>query len=352
MRLPFRLLAAALLAILAADTASAQFGEPKKTVEPKRGAEVKKSADTKRAAKGKPPQVDELDPRGIRLDKQLVQRWQVGMIIKATSPCTGIFGTAPVPTDWTEQSVRIVAEDVSPHVKRLEYRMLENGVRQMLVEIPQLAAGETAQALVTFEVTRSSILEPTDTTIFQIPERLPKEISKFLGPSPLIETRHSTIQKLAKEVLEGKDDADGWTKVETIYDWVRDNVKYENGDIKGALAAVRDKTGDCEELTSLFIALCRVNKIPARTVWIPDHCYPEFYLVDESGKGHWFPCQAAGTRSFGAMPEFRPVLQKGDNFKVPEKKQDQRYVAEFLTVKAVRGAPPGHEFVRKLLPAN
>ena len=84
------------------------------------------------------------------------------------------------------------------------------------------------------------------------------------------------------------------------------------------MAALKDKTGDCEELTSLFIALCRASDIPARTVWVPGHCYPEFYLEDDEGKGHWFPCQAAGSRAFGGIPEQKPILQKGDNFSVPE----------------------------------
>ena len=52
-------------------------------------------------------------------------------------------------------------------------------------------------------------------------------------------------------------------------------------------------------------------------VWVPGHCYPEFYLEDAEGRGHWIPCQAAGTRAFGSMPEHRPILQKGDNFRVP-----------------------------------
>jgi hypothetical protein len=33
----------------------------------------------------------------------------------------------------------------------------------------------------------------------------------------------------------------------------------------------------------------------------------------------------------------RPILQKGDRFKVPEKTQPQRYVAEYLKVKSVIG---------------
>jgi hypothetical protein len=97
--------------------------------------------------------------------------------------------------------------------------------------------------------------------------------------------------------------------------------------------------------------MCRINDVPARTVWIPGHCYPEFYLVDADGTGHWFPCQVAGTRAFGNMPEHRPILQKGDNFRVPEFRERQRYVAEHLTIRdAPGGNKPKVQFIRKVLP--
>ena len=113
---------------------------------------------------------------------------------------------------------------------------------------------------------------------------------------------------------------------------VQENVKYEfSTEIHPAVDALKAGKGDCEELTSLFIAFCRANKIPARAVWVPDHCYPEFYLQDGQGRGTWFPCQAAGDgHIFGWMDEKRPILQKGDNFKVPEEKGPQRYVKQFL----------------------
>jgi len=58
---------------------------------------------------------------------------------------------------------------------------------------------------------------------------------------------------------------------------------------------------------------------------------PEFYLEDDKGKGHWFPCQSAGAREFGGINDTRPILQKGDNFRGPKGKQ--RYMAEHLTGK-------------------
>lgn len=301
-------------------------------------ADTASAADKKKNTKLGP------SPHSVRFVKPEVQRWQVGAIITAQGgPCAQIFATVPVPTDWPEQKVKVVDEDISSYAQ-ISYRVLDNGVKQMLIKIPSLPTNATAKVLVTFEVERSHIEAPDDTSVFVIPKRLPKEISKFLAASPFIETRHPEIVKVAKEAIADKETA--WEQVEAIYDWVRDHVEYRNGNLKGALAALRDKTGDCEEMTSLFIAMCRVNKIPARTVWVPDHCYPEFYLVDDEGQGHWIPCQAAGTRDFGNIPESRPVLQKGDNFSVPEKKGEQRYVAEFLTGKS-GGGQPACEFIRK-----
>ena len=38
-------------------------------------------------------------PHGIRLDKELTQRWKVGVSITAVGgPCYGLTGTIPVPT--------------------------------------------------------------------------------------------------------------------------------------------------------------------------------------------------------------------------------------------------------------
>jgi phage/plasmid primase-like uncharacterized protein len=75
-------------------------------------------------------------------------------------------------------------------------------------------------------------------------------------------------------------------------------------------------------------------------VWVPDHCYPEFYLQDSQGKGTWFPCQIAGDgHIFGSMDEERPILQKGDNFKVPEEKGPQRYVKQSFKATNAEGNP-------------
>jgi hypothetical protein len=288
------------------------------------------------------------DAKGARLGDSQVQRWQAGTIVSAGGgPCVGIVAYVPVPTDWPEQEVRVVAEDVSPSAK-ISYQTVDSTVKLMTVRIGRLLAGDQAKALVSLEIKRFALLPPENTDIYELPDtaKLDRTIRTYLAPSPYIESRNAKIRTLAKEI--GADKKKAWDKVEAIYDWVREKVQYKNGPLKGAAAALHDGFGDCEELTSLFIAICRAGDIPARTVWIPGHCYPEFYLVDDEGNGHWFPCQAAGSRAFGGIPEFRPILQKGDNFRPPYGRgnERQRYLAEHL---AGSGGKPRVQFVRKLL---
>jgi len=275
------------------------------------------------------------------------QRYRVGVVLTAANgACRGIHATMPVPADWPEQKVRIVAEDVSPAVKSLTYRTLADGVKQMVVDIPEIPAGGRVQAIVTFELERAAILAPADTTGLRIPSEPGRDLREALGTSPSIETRNPRIVKFSKEAAA---DREGWSKVEAIYDAVREKVEYRNGDLKGAARALADGWGDCEELTCLFIACCRAQGIPARTVWVEGHCYPEFWLEDAAGVGRWYPCQAAGTRAFGGMPDQLPILQKGDDFRDPDRPgKSLRYVSEFLRGTPTPGAaPPQVEWIRE-----
>jgi hypothetical protein len=286
------------------------------------------------------------DPKGPKFGEAKVLKWQAGVIVTAASgPCTGIVGYAPLPVAWPEQELSVAEEEISPACK-VKNEMVEGTVRVMVVSIPQLPAGEQAKALITFEIRRHALVAPENTAIYELPDpkKVPRDVRPFLAPSPKIESTSPKIKALVKEV--GADKEKAWQKVEAIYDWVRDKVKPKKGPVKGALAALRDGEGDVEDSTSLFIAICRAANIPARTVWVPGHCYPEFYLLDDDGKGHWFPCEMEGNRSFGGINETRPILQKGDNFRPPYNRKDrQRYLAEYLTG---TGGKPQAKFVRQL----
>ncbi|MFN7840486.1 MAG: transglutaminase-like domain-containing protein [Pirellula sp.] len=245
--------------------------------------------------------------------------------------CSNMIATMPFPMDWPEQKLNVLNHDV-PNTAVSNFRDLPAGARQLLLQMNSLGPTDVANLLVEVEIEKSFIDPPADTSILRIPKTLSKELKFYMGNSPYIDCDIPMIKKTAKSIA-GSSPENAWAQVEQIYDWVRDNIEYTNGEMKHIREALKDKKGDCEEMTSIFVALCRASGIPARSVWIPDHCYPEFYLEDQDGVGYWFPCQAAGDRQFGQMHEYRPILQKGDRFKVPEESGQQRYVASFFTCK-------------------
>ncbi len=294
-------------------------------------------------------QVKRDEPARPKMGESHDSRWQVGMVVKASGgACNDLTGYVAVPADWPEQQVAIIDEDISPEAK-VSYEMVDGGVKTMNVRIPRLAAGQEVKALLTVRIIRSVIRPPANTDAYVLPDpkRLPPEIALYLTPSPKIESDAPKIRELAKTI--GANQQKAWQKVEAINNWVWDHVKYKDGPLKGALAALDDGTGDCEERSALFIAICRAADVPARTIWVPDHCYSEFYLQDRQGTGRWFPCQSAGTREFGGVSEFAPILQKGDNFRPPKNGYErQRYMAEFLTgVPAPGGGKPQVKFIRQ-----
>jgi hypothetical protein len=271
----------------------------------------------------------------LTYDSPKAERWRIGLRLDTNGvACKDVLATFPIPMPWPEQTVRLLHQDIDPRVDRWTVRTLPGGARQVVVAMSAVPAG----------------VSPEQTDDLVIPKRTTGPLKIFLGTSPYIDSGDSRIRAAARE-LGGKDYACAWEHVEAIYDWVREKVEYVEGDIKTASQALRDGKGDCEEMTSLFVAICRASKIPARMVWIHDHCYPEFYLEDVEGNGTWFPCQAAGTRQFGMMDEYRPVLQKGDRFKVPEKRQPVRYVAEFFRCLPQGNRDPIPIFLREVVPA-
>jgi hypothetical protein len=267
------------------------------------------------------------DPGGAKAGASQTHRWKAGVVIQASAgPCRSVTGYVPVPMDWPEQTVKIADKDISPGVK-VSYQTLNDSAKLLLISIPWIAQGEQVKATVTFECTRSMQLPPDDKTTFVVPvgKELGQDLRRYLAASPLIETQNPAIKKAAKET--GADAKNAWSRVEALYDFVRTKVTYENGiESKGAAAALKNGKANHDDLSALFVALCRDAEVPARLVWVPEFCYAEFYLVDKNNNGHWLPCSPAGAKAFGEMPDTKLILAKGDNFKPPDVRDRQRYI--------------------------
>lgn len=276
------------------------------------------------------------------------QRYRCGLELSTgRANCRNIITTFPLPRIWPEQKVQLVESQIDPVFRRWQERDLNGLASQFVAQIGALPAGSFANALFTFEITRYRIVPSQEVASLQVPRRVDRDMRQFMISSPYIDVGSARVRAAVREI-EAQPAVNDWQRIEQIYDWVREKIAYVEGDIKSADDALKDGTGDCEELTSAFVAICRTMRIPARMVHVLLHCYPEFYLEDAEGNGHWIPCQVAGTRQFGSMEEYRPILQKGDRFKTPEQPL-RRYVAEYFKAAAVQGGNPSPKFVQELL---
>lgn len=108
-------------------------------------------------------------------------------------------------------------------------------------------------------------------------------LDEFLKEEPFIEKSNPQIVALSKRLVGSSE----LTTVKNIYNFVVSSLSYDDAKAKGsdlraigAVAALKQKTGVCVEYADLFVALCRAQGIPAKSVGgIPTE-------GDNSTKGH------------------------------------------------------------------
>ncbi len=290
------------------------------------------------------PKVSE---RGPVLSQHAAIRFEVGATIQGgPTPCQNLKVVIPVPLDTPEQSVTLDDQSIPASSNLVEFRE-QPGLKQMVVTVPTLRPNQELTFRAIFNVQVNKIQPPADPSIFMIPKNPPKEAKAYLGVSPGINLKHPKIKATLKEIVADKESA--WEEVKAIFDWININIE-ESPDLEmdDASQAFLDKRGCPEDRIGLFVGMCRLHKVPARTVWVEGAVQAEFFLVDDQDLGAWFPVKLTGIAEFGADSNPAVIFQKGDNFRVPEKKDPQRFVTETMVV---QGSDPPRDvqfFARKM----
>ncbi|VVB73808.1 Carboxypeptidase regulatory-like domain protein [uncultured archaeon] len=120
----------------------------------------------------------------------------------------------------------------------------------------------------------------------------------------MIDPYDSEIRTIAEQVRDGTKSDDVWTVAEAMFVWLKNNTEYYHGPesgayTKSAIEVLHSREGDCDELSSLYVSLCRAVGIPARFVRgyameegstdYTSHQWAEFY------DGEWVPVEVATT---------------------------------------------------------
>ncbi len=116
---------------------------------------------------------------------------------------------------------------------------------------------------------------------------LDDELERYLLPAETIDSDDNDIIKLASQLVKGEDDL--YEAVFKLAKWTEDNIEYDlstltEGVSQKASWVLLNKQGVCDELTSLFIAMCRSVGIPAR--FITGLAYTESELFTDNWGAH------------------------------------------------------------------
>lgn len=327
---------------VSAQSADVEAAEDFQVAQPESGSDS--SEDDSKEKKDPPAEI-----QGVTFSNPITSNYQVGFqAVAVKKSAIQVLITLPVPNEWPEQTVSVVEETIPPDMGSIRDRELNSGVKQLVVTVPQLRPGSEVRMLMTFQLKTSQINPPADPTIFLKPRISHREGKPYTQSSPQITFRDSKLKKQVKELVADKPTP--WAEVEAIYDWVRNEIDLRSSEPRDTSKVFRERHGCAEDMVGLFVAMCRANKTPARIVWVTGKQYAEFMLIDENKKAHWFPAVLVGPREFGQLSEPLPILQKGDSIRVPEKKQRQKFVAEFATCKGT--SKPVIKFIRHLTPVN
>ena len=132
----------------------------------------------------------------------------------------------------------------------------------------------------------NKIVEIKDKIDFPIKD-LSSELEIYTKPSSTIDSDKKEIVKLASELVKGEDDL--YKAVFKLADWTKNNVKYDLSTLTADVSqkaswVLENREGVCDEIASLFIALCRAVGIPAR--FVSGIAYTNSPLFEEEWGAH------------------------------------------------------------------
>lgn len=283
-------------------------------------------------------------PHGVLTAEPVRETWRFGVVLKGGAEASrNILVTIPLPVDWPEQKVRVVAKEASPEISKLTVRDTQPNFQQLVGVIPSLRPDQEVTLTYDLEVTMYRIAAPSNPEKWKLPKSSMKGLRNYLEPSPGISFRDAKLRAQVKELTKDKETA--WDQVRALYEWVQTEVQPRGGDPADSLECFRERSGHPEDICGLFVAMCRAHKVPARMVWVIESQQAEFFLIDEEGQGRWFPVVFGGFTEFGSLTAPKLIEMKGDSFEVPEKKEPQKYVFEHVVGEAA--SRPKVRFIRE-----
>ena len=146
----------------------------------------------------------------------------------------------------------------------LRTELKAEGNLHALVSIPELDPEQSFESRVALEyvtLDRSFKLDQS-----ALPISLAQSNDSYCKNDKYWETKDPLIKRTSEKIRNSSTDTGDFLL--RTFAWVRDNMKLRDPQPTrlGAARAIREQIGDCDEMSDLFIALCRAVNVPSRRV--------------------------------------------------------------------------------------
>ena len=152
-------------------------------------------------------------------------------------------------------------------------------------------------------------------TIQEIAVMYPDVVTKYLqgqsnGSVYLIDPYDVSITSTAQSIIDEAESDNSFVCAKALFIWLKENTGYKihkrDGSVQPAAVTLQRKTGDCDDLSFLYISLCRAVGIPARfirgyllseevsgDILATPHAWTEVFVGESVGNNGWIPVECA-----------------------------------------------------------
>ncbi|MFH1100825.1 MAG: transglutaminase-like domain-containing protein [Methanobacteriota archaeon] len=158
-------------------------------------------------------------------------------------------------------------------------------------------------------------------TLEQIPSQHPTLVMQYCGLQAIDETRYidpyqPDIQDTARRIYNQSESKNAFVLAQAIFVWLKQNTEYRLHESESVVQPASEtfilRTGDCDDLSFLYISLCRSLGIPARFIRgyliesnqgdavAGPHAWVEVFVGGGMGNNGWVPVECAGVATLQA----------------------------------------------------
>jgi len=130
------------------------------------------------------------------------------------------------------------------------------------------------------------------------------------GSALLIDPTNSNIKLVAQNVVDEAETDNSFLLAKALFLWLKENTEYKThnnrGSVQPAALTFQKKTGDCDDLSFLYVSLCRAAGVPARFIrgyllsendlggaLATPHAWTEVFVGGSMGNEGWMPIECA-----------------------------------------------------------